>query len=109
MPNLHKNNAHVEFNNALGGTDMTITIQRLPKIQTAFGLSRSSVSRHIAEGLLPKPVHIGSRAVGFPSHEVEAIVQARISGASESTIRQLVIDLTTQRTNLLSTNLLKGY
>lgn len=97
------------FNNALGGTDMTVTIQRLPKIQTILGLSRSSVYRHIAEGLLPKPIHIGSRAVGLPSNEVEAILQARINGASESAIRLLVSELTTQRSNLLSANLCKEY
>lgn len=87
---------------------MAVIIQRLPKIQTTFGLCRSSIYNLIAAGLLPKPILIGSRAVGLPAHEVESIVQARIGGASEASIKQLVIDLTAQRTQLLPDYLLGG-
>lgn len=79
---------------------MLINIQRLPVVQSTMGLSRSSIYGHIAQGLFPKPIHIGSRAVGWPSHEVQMLINARISGSTEEAIRQLVIDLTAKRSEM---------
>ena len=76
---------------------MTVTIQRLPELKTILGLSRSSVYGHVAQGLLPKPIHIGARAVGWLSHETDAILSARIAGKSTDEIRALVLTLMSQR------------
>ncbi len=76
---------------------MITKIQRLPTIQAELGLSRSSVYGHIAQGLFPKPIQIGSRAVAWLSHETNAIITARIAGKSDDEIRELVAELMNQR------------
>ena len=44
-----------------------------------------------------RPVKIGPSAAAWPAHEIEAIVQARIAGASETELRKLVDKLHAQR------------
>ena len=76
---------------------MTHTILRLPAIKTSTGLSRSTIYLRIAEGVFPKPVSLGGRAVGWPANEVAALNAARISGKSDSEIRDLVVKLEAAR------------
>lgn len=77
---------------------MAITIQRLIKAKDSLGLSRSTFYLQIAEGLITKPVPIGARAVGWPSNEIEAILNARIAGKTPTEIKALVKELEKQRT-----------
>lgn len=72
---------------------MTHTILRLPAVKADSGLSRSTIYLRIAQGLWPKPVSLGGRAVGWPAHEIAAVNNARIAGKSDNDIRQLVIKL----------------
>jgi Predicted transcriptional regulator len=72
-------------------------IQRLPQVKAAIGLSRSTVYHHVKEGLLPPPVSIGARAIGWPDHEIKAITAARIAGKSDNEIRALVKSLVVAR------------
>ena len=67
-----------------------LTILRLPAVKSISGLSRSSLYNRIAEGLWPKPVNLGGRAVGWPSSKVVAVNAARIAGKSNEEIRQLI-------------------
>jgi prophage regulatory protein len=76
---------------------MTHTILRLPDIKTSTGLSRSTIYLRIAQGVFPKPVSLGGRAVGWPASEVAALNAARISGKSNSEITDLVIKLEAAR------------
>ena len=76
---------------------MTHTILRLPAIKTSTGLSRSTIYLRIAQGVFPKPVSLGGRAVGWPATEVAALNAARISGKSNSEIRDLVVKLEAAR------------
>jgi len=76
---------------------MTHTILRLPAIKTSTGLSRSTIYLRIAQGAFPKPVSLGGRAVGWPASEVAALNAARISGKSNSEIRDLVVKLEAAR------------
>ncbi len=76
---------------------MAITIQRLIKAKESFGVSRSTFYLQIAEGLITKPVQIGARAVGWPSNEIEAILNARIAGKTIAEIKALVRELGSQR------------
>lgn len=78
---------------------MAITIQRLITAKKSLGVSRSTFYSQIVEGLITKPVQIGDRAVGWPSNEIDAIVDARIAGKSKSEIKALVIKLENQRIN----------
>lgn len=76
---------------------MPQTILRLPAVKYESGLSRSTIYLRIAQGLWPKPVSLGARAVGWPSAEIEAINAARIAGKSDDEIRALVVKLEAAR------------
>jgi predicted DNA-binding transcriptional regulator AlpA len=51
-----------------------------------LGLSRSSFYQAVKDGHLPKPVTIipGGRASGFPEHEIDAIIEARMASRLEA-------------------------
>jgi prophage regulatory protein len=72
---------------------MTQTIQRLPAVKMATGLSRSTLYLRIAHGVFTHPVNLGGRAVGWPAHEVEALNSARIAGRPDNVIQELVVQL----------------
>jgi prophage regulatory protein len=76
---------------------MTHTILRLPGIKTITGLSRSTIYLRIVQGLFPKPVSLGGRAVGWPASEVAALNAARISGRSNSEVHEMVAKLEAAR------------
>jgi prophage regulatory protein len=63
--------------------------------------STASIYNNIRDGLWTKPVSIGQRSVGWPSDEVEAINKARIAGANDDQLRQLVMQLHAKRSALL--------
>ena len=73
------------------------TIWRRKRVQAENGLSRSTIYHQVAEGLFPKPVRLGPRAVGWPAHEVMTLNAARISGKSDDEIRDLVAKLHEER------------
>jgi len=76
---------------------MTHTILRLPAIKTSTGLSRSTIYLRIAQGVFPRPVSLGGRAVGWPASEVATLNAARIAGKPDSAIRELVSQLEASR------------
>lgn len=73
------------------------TILRRKQVQAESGYSRSTIYLRIAQGLWPKPVSLGARAVGWPAGEVSALNAARISGKSDDEIRALVASLEMDR------------
>lgn len=66
------------------------SIWRLPRALAESGKTRSPWYHDIAVGLMTRPVKIGPRAAGWPADEVQAVIAARISGASEEDIRKVV-------------------
>ena len=70
---------------------------RLPAVLQRRGRSRSSHYADIKNGLYVKPVQIGSRAVGTPEVEVDALNAARIAGKTDDEIRALVLKLEAAR------------
>lgn len=76
---------------------MVATIHRLPVVKSKTGLSRSTIYLQISQGLWIKPIRLGARAVGWPSHEVAALNAARIAGKSDEEIRELVLKLLAAR------------
>lgn len=70
---------------------------RFKKVQQKVGTGRSTTYSQISEGLLPKPVSIGSRAVAWPEHEIDSIIKARVAGKSDDEIRDLVRKLEAAR------------
>ena len=73
------------------------TILRRNQVQSETGYSRSTIYLRISQGLWPKPISIGPRAVGWPAREVAALNEARIAGQTEAEIRALVCRLEAQR------------
>jgi prophage regulatory protein len=57
---------------------MTNAVLRLPLVKGRTGLSRSTIYLRIAEGSFPKPVNLGSRAVGWLESEIEAWLASRV-------------------------------
>lgn len=72
-------------------------IYRFPQTLVETGQSRSGLYASVAKGLFVRPIKIGPRASGFPSHEVHAIVAARVAGQTDEQIRALVQRLEEQR------------
>ena len=70
-----------------------LSILRRRQVQAETGYSRSTIYVRIAQGLWPKPVSLGARAVGWPAREVAALNAARIAGQSDEDIRALVARL----------------
>ena len=76
-------------------------ILRLPEVKQAFGhRSDASPYNDIRDGLLTAGIAIGQRAKGWPDYEIEAIISARIAGASDDQIRALVKSLHGKRIEL---------
>lgn len=74
-------------------------IVRLKETLEQTGDTRSPLYDKISRGLFTRPVKLGgARAAGWPAHEIEAILAARIAGAPDFAIRQLVDQLHESRT-----------
>lgn len=66
-------------------------ILRLPTVLDRTGDTRSPFYQKTADGTFTKGVKLGgSRAVGWPEHEVEEIICARIRGDGPDALRKLV-------------------
>ena len=76
---------------------MTQTIHRLPAVKAQSGYSRSTIYLRINQGLWPKQISLGPRAIGWPANEVAALNAARISGKTDAEIRELVVKLEAAR------------
>jgi len=72
-----------------------LVILRRHQVEARTGLSRSTIYKFMSEGMFPKPVRIGVRAVGWNSSSVEAVNAARIAGKTNTEIRALVVKLET--------------
>jgi prophage regulatory protein len=84
-------------------TRAALSILRRTQVEAESGYSRSTIYLRMAQGLWPKPVSIGARAVGWPSGEVDALNAARIAGKTDLEIRELVARLRVERANLVAT------
>ena len=73
------------------------TILRRKQVEARSGYSRSTVYLRMSEGLWPRPVRLGRRAVGWPAREVDAVNAARIAGKDDDEIRQIVVALEAAR------------
>ncbi|SDU04729.1 transcriptional regulator, AlpA family [Pseudomonas pohangensis] len=55
-------------------------IMRLPEVKHRSGFGRAHIYNLMKEGKFPKARHIGSRAVGWDSQEIEQWVADRLEG-----------------------------
>ena len=51
---------------------------RLPEVMARTGMSRSTIYVRLEQGCLPRPVSLGSRAVGWIEAEVDEWMRQRI-------------------------------
>ena len=54
------------------------TILRRKQVEDRTGLSRSTLYLRIQEGTFPRPINLGSRAVGWLENEIESWLVSRI-------------------------------
>lgn len=76
---------------------MTIQIVKQPSLLEQFAFSKSTLFSQIQQGLMPKPISLGNRAVGYLQHELDAVLSARIAGQSNEQIKILVKSLLAKR------------
>ena len=80
-----------------------MAIWRIEQCKAEAGYrSHASIYGLIRVGLWTQPVKIGERSSGWPSEEVQAINAARIAGASDEQIRELVNQLHAKRAEKLA-------
>jgi prophage regulatory protein len=63
---------------------MSIRILRLPAVKDRTGLSRSIIYLRISEGSFPKPISLGSRAVGWIEEEVNDWLNQQIEASRKA-------------------------
>lgn len=67
-----------------------IKILRLPAVFERMGIGETAYRAAMADGLVPKLITLGARAVGIPEHELNQVLRARIAGLPADDIRKLV-------------------
>jgi prophage regulatory protein len=65
-------------------------IVRRPEVLELLQISRSNLYKKIENGLFPKPINLGDRAVAWLSTENEQVLAAMIQGQSQDEIKELV-------------------
>jgi prophage regulatory protein len=55
-----------------------LMILRRKQVEDRTGLSRSTIYLRMAEGVFPKPVNLGGRAVGWLDHEIEDWLSSKV-------------------------------
>ena len=79
-----------------------LVFMRPAQVAEALGVSKSTVYKQAADGLLPKFIRIGRRATAWPALELSQIFEARASGASNDEVRELVASLMAARGKMQS-------
>lgn len=83
-------------------TGISMALLRLPDVTRLSGYSRSMLYALISQGLFPRQIKIGERAVAWPSQEVESMVASIVSQQSVAERRELVKKLEAARTRVTS-------
>jgi len=63
---------------------MTHNILRLPAVKARTGLSRSTIYLRISDGLFPKPVALGGRAVGWVEADINEWLDQQIENSRKA-------------------------
>ncbi len=72
-------------------------ITRRPDVLSQLAISNTSLHVRIKAGLLPPPISLGGRAVGWVESELDSVLSAMVAGHSEDQLRELVSSLIEQR------------
>lgn len=60
---------------------MPHTVLRLPAVKARTGLSRSNIYQKMSEDKFPKPISLGSRAVGWIESEINDWLEKQIAAS----------------------------
>lgn len=82
-------------------TNEQLTVIRRPEALEVFGCSKSTLQNRINDGLIPPPISLGGRAVGFVLQEMQTVLKAMVAGKSHQEIQKLVSELIEQRKQLV--------
>ena len=69
----------------------------ITELSERFGVSKATIKRHVAHGILPTGVKLGKRDLAWPLREIEALELARIALWSDSKLMMLVNRLMDRR------------
>lgn len=58
---------------------MAQKVLRIPAVTTATGVSRSTIYLWVSKGTFPKPINLGSRAVGWLESDVNKWIEEKIN------------------------------
>ena len=61
-----------------------VGILRRPQVEARTGLSRSTIYARIQDGTFPRPILLGSRAVGWLEHEIDDWLDQRLKASRPS-------------------------
>ena len=78
-------------------SNQPISLIRRKQLEQRMGIGRSTIYLRISQSLITSPVSLGANSVGWPLHEIDAIMAARVAGKSDDEIRLLVSELETAR------------
>lgn len=69
---------------------VSMRILRLPIVLDRTGLSRSTIYQRVSEGRFPKPVSLGTRAVGWVESDVEEWISRQIENSRNAYFREQI-------------------
>jgi prophage regulatory protein len=81
----------------MNDTNNAPKLLRMKQMRAKYPLPPSTIYDHVKKGLFTSPIKLGERISGWLESEVVAIMGARISGKSETEIKELVLSLENQR------------
>jgi len=73
------------------------SFSRRQAVKNRLGKSTTALYQDMADGLFPRPIRIGLRAVAWLDHEIDAVIAARVAGKSQEQIKELVRRLVADR------------
>lgn len=78
-----------------------LVVMRKPDVLEMLGMGRSSLDFKIKDGLLPPPIPLGERSIGYIKHEYQSVIAYMIVGKSQAEIKAHVIELVNSRCDLI--------
>ncbi|WP_348266436.1 AlpA family transcriptional regulator [Edaphobacter sp. DSM 109919] len=55
----------------------SVSILRRKQVESRTGISRSSIYKMMSDGIFPKPVSLGARAVGWIENQIDQWLESR--------------------------------
>lgn len=81
-----------------------LKIIRREAVLNRFGMSKTWLADQIAQNLIPPPISLGGRAVGWLDHEINAVIAARAAGKGDEEVKGLIAALIEQREYMANPN-----